>query len=286
MNGNILSSDSEAFLFERAKSILEASTGWEIHPAVSLLEVVDRSKRDKFTKEEWDFLYASSRVDVAITKSFGRRKVTIVLESDSSFHDSDQQKRRDNLKNNILKKTGIPLLRFRPKLHYKANMFGEEFIDAVLRNIANHAFREAVGLEGWLDVDWRSDDDHPMKLVFPFQKEYDDLRNQAYECAVVNQVNLEFLEEWDWEDEKNEIFYNRQILLGNKKSLTASTGRCSKQEFMFLANGPAAQFAEMGCLYKYLINKRVINPEKRQFLNFLADEKNRVPEDLLNPPPW
>ena len=166
-------------------------------------------------------------------------------------------------------------------------MFGEVFIDAVFRNIAKHAFREAAGLEGWLDVDWRSRDDHPHKLTFPFQKEYDDLRDQAAEWAAVNQVNLKFWEEWNWEDEENEIFYNRQTLCDNDGNpLVASTGRCSKQEFMFLADGPATHFAEMCCFYKFLVNKNVINHENRPFLNFRADDKKGVPEDLLNPPPW
>lgn len=285
MDGYILSSNNEAFLYERAKSILSRSTGLEIHPAIALIELVTAHDKSMFTQEEWNFLMSSSRVDVAITKGYGKRKVTFVLESDSGFHDTTEQRRRDALKDIILKKSCIPLMRFRPNLHYRPNRFDETFIDTVLTNISRQEYVRALGLLAWLDAE-NATDDHPVFLTLPFEKEFEDLIRQVKEAADSGNVALEFLEDWTWEDEQNDVCYNRHLLLGNKKLLTASTGKCSEQEFKYGAYAAAERFAKMGCLYKYLINTSVIGPERRPFLNFLSDEMNRTPPELLNPPPW
>lgn len=120
----------------------------------------------------------------------------------------------------------------------------------------------------------------------PYTKERDDLVRQAEEVSTINSEELGLLEEWNWDDENNGISYNRQVLLANGKPITASTGKCSEQEFVHGAYAASERCAQMGCLYKYLINNKVVKPEKRPFLNFLDDQNNWVPEDVLHPPPW
>src|SRR5213594_2811002 len=140
MDGNILNSNGESFLYEHAKQILERSTSCEIHPAVSLIELIERNKREMFSKEEWDFIMGPSRVDLVVTKGYGKRKVTLAFESDSGLHDNPKQQKRDQLKNQVLKKSRIPLMRFRPQIHYKPNQFNEIFLDAVLLSISRQEF--------------------------------------------------------------------------------------------------------------------------------------------------
>lgn len=285
MDGYILSSDNETFLFERAKSILGKSTGFEIHAAVSLAELIKSRDMNIFTLKEQNFLKSASRVDVVITNGYGRRKVTLALESDSSFHDTTKQRRRDALKDAILRKACIPLMRFRSAPHYVPNEFGEIFVDAVLESIANQAFVIALGMQAYRDAE-NTDGEHPVFLTLPFKREFSDLASRAEEIAESGNIELEFLKDWAWDDEANDVSYNRQMLLGNKKSLAASTGKCDEREFKYGAYAAAELFAQMGCLYKYLINQKVIRPERRPFLEFLSDEMNRTPPEILNPPPW
>jgi hypothetical protein len=285
MDGNIINSNGESFLYERAKQHLERSTGFEIHPAVSLIELIERNKREIFSKEEWDFVMGPSRVDLVLTKGYGKRRVTLAFESDSGLHDKPIQQKRDQLKNQVLKKSAIPLMRFRPEIHYQANQFNELFIDAVLLSIARREFVKAAGIDSWTDAR-NSNADHPVFLVLPYQQEFENLVEVAEETALKNNEALEMFEEWNWKDDNTEISYDRQILLGNKKTKTASTGKCSEYEFIYGAYAISERCAKMGCLYKYLVNQNVIYAQRRLFLNFVDDRKNRVPEELLNPPSW
>ena len=289
MKGNALNSDHEIFLYERIKKALESCTNFEIHPAISLIDIVDLNKREIFTKEEIDFIMRPSRVDVAVTRGFAGRKITFAFESDSAYHSIQTQKKRDSLKDRVLQKAGIPLMRFRPEIHYAANKYDEIFIDSVLSSLAHQEFVQALGTQAYGDA-FTSKGDHPVFLVLPYQKEFEELVGQAEGTAHMGGEELELSEEWARDDESSGVSYNRQVLLrmkGNeRKILVASTGKCGEQDFTYGAYAAAERFAKMGCLYKYLVNNRIWRPEKRPFLNFIDDSKNRVPDDLLNPPIW
>ncbi|MEW6356131.1 MAG: DUF2726 domain-containing protein [Planctomycetota bacterium] len=301
VHGHLLNSDDEAFLYEYVKDRLD-STCWETHPNVSLRQLVGELKRSAFTRDEWDFIMSPSRVDVATSTGDGKRRVTLALESDSSLHDSQVQKQRDKLKDGILGKLGVPLMRFRPRIHYQPNKFDERFIDAVLDTIGNHQFYSLI-LEGYLlgrkgklkclDARDAKQVDGLLEkiLVPPYRQEFEELLDQAAAVAAAKGGLLKLLDEWEWDDEDRGVCYSRQILLykidtRRLKPLTAATGRCAEQEFLYGAYAAAEQVAQMACLYKYLVNEKVCSPEERPFLNFLDDRRQRPPAEVLEPLPW
>ncbi len=269
MDGNILNSDNESFLYEYVKKSLEQDTGLEIHPAVSLIELIEAQKVSLST-DEIAFIKRTSRVDFAVSKGYGRRKVFYVFESDSSYHDSANQKKRDRLKDAILKKTGVFVLRFR-NIHYQVNNHNERFLDAVLTNIRNQEFIKALGIQAWEDAQAIKKNDHFLFVVLPYEKEFQELISLAQSLDD----ELELWEEWCME--RQGITWNRQSLfrVSNKSgALTnAATGRCSEKEFVYGAGYAAERMAQMGCLYKHLVNNKLLKSTPRPFFNFLDEGK-------------
>lgn len=168
MEGNILNSNNETFLYEYIKTFFEKRTAFEVHPAISLIELVD-SKNNAFSKEERDFIKRTSRVDVVVTKGYGRRKAIYVFESNSNLHNVAKQKKRDELKDKILRRSGINIFRFRDH-HYQLNKSGERFIDAVLSSLSNEAFVEALTtITAWEDEPLKHHN-HPVFWFCPIKK--------------------------------------------------------------------------------------------------------------------
>lgn len=266
--GDILKSNNESFLYDYIKNELQRDTTLEVHPAVALIDLIDANEVE-LTTEENTFLKRTSRVDVIITKGYGRRKVVFAIEVDSKYHDSSTQKQRDKLKDNILRKSGINILRFR-QIHFTPNKYNELFIDAVLSNIRNQEFIRALGIQAWTG-NVTAMKDHPAWLITPFQKEMDELITLTENSGE----RLEFRQ--DWCQEIKGITWNRQSLISWSnnvgKQVVSSAGRCNRKEYLFGAHYAAEDFAKMGCLYKNLINKKIIVPEKRPFLHFLDDAK-------------
>jgi hypothetical protein len=268
LEGNILNSNNEVFLYEYVKKELEKDTSFEIHPAVPLIELAD-TKMNTFSKEEIDFIKRGSRVDVIVTKGHGRRKVVFVFESDSSFHDSILQRKRDKLKDRILQKSGIYVMRFRQNPHYQPNEKGERFIDAVFSSLRKQEFVKALGRLAW---EAANKGDSTVFLDLPYQKEFEMFIKKAEDVGE----NLKLSEEWC--QEKHGTIWNKQTLTIWKnrygKDVTSATGRCSEKEFLYGTYAAAERFALMGCLNKYLINKKILKFKRRPFLNFLDDRQN------------
>lgn len=269
MDGNILNSNNESFLYEYVKKMFERDTTLEIHPAVSLIELVD-IQHSRFLEDEVTFIKRASRVDFAISNGHGRRKVIFVFESDSSYHDTPVQRKRDKMKDRILKKSGIYVLRFN-KIHYQPNRHDERFIDAVLSNIRNQEYIRALGKQAWEDAQAVKNNNHPIFVVLPYEKEYHELISLAE--RIIGQWH--FSE--DWCQEQHGTTWNRQSLFGveNKrgKQENAATGRCSEKEFVYGATYVAERVAQMGCLYKHLVNNKLLKAYHKPFLNFLDDSK-------------
>lgn len=269
MDGNILNSNNEFFLYEYVRNSLGQDTDLEIHPAVSLSELVNEQIAN-LSADEMAFVKRTSRVDFAISKGYGSRKVIFVIESDSTVHDMSPQKDRDRLKDGILKKSGVYVLHFR-NMHYEANAHNERFIDAILTNIRNQEFIKALGIQAWEDAQTGNNSHHPLFVVLPYEKEYQELVSLSEDTDG----QLEILEEWCVE--KHGTTWSRQALLrwDNKRGtqLNAATGRCSEKEFVYGAEYVAERIAQMGCLYKHLINKKILKSNRRPFLHFLDDSK-------------
>lgn len=269
MDGNILSSNNEFFLYEYVKKALERDTSLEIHPAVSLIELVD-IQHTSLSADEAAFIKRASRVDFAVSKGYGKRRVTFVFESDSTSHDSATQKKRDKMKDNILQKSGIYVLRFR-NIHYQKNSFDERFLDAVLSNIRNQEYIKSLGMQVWEDAQ-EVTKNHPLFVVLPYEKEYQEL------ILITERLAGEWHFYEDWCQEQQGTTWNRQSLFSveNKRGelKNSATGRCSDKEFICGADYAAERLAQMGCLYKNLVNKKLLKSQRRPFWYFLDDRKN------------
>lgn len=270
MDGNILNSDNEFFLYEYVKKALERDTSLEIHPAVSLIELVD-TQLITLTADEIAFIKRASRVDFAVTKGYGKRRVIFVFESDSTSHDTATQKKRDKMKDNILRKSGIYVLRFR-NIHYQSNNYGERFIDAVLSNIRNQEYIKALGMQAWEDAQAVMTKNHPLFVVLPYEKEYQEL------ILLTERLAGEWELSEDWCQEQHGTSWNRQSLFRweNKrgKLKSSATGRCSDKEFVYGSDYVAERIAQMACLYKHLVNKKLLKSQRRPFWYFLDEKKN------------
>ncbi len=266
--GHIFKSNHESFLYGYIKDKLKRDTTLEVHPAVALIDLIDANQVE-LTPKENTFLRRTSRVDVVITKGDGRRKVIFAIEVDSKYHDSSPQKQRDKLKDNILRKSGIKILRFR-QIHFTPNKHNELFIDAVLSNIRNQEFIRALGIQVWKD-NVTAIKNHPVWLITPFRKEMREL------ISLTENLDEQIEIREDWCQEINGVTWNRQSLISWSdkagKQIVSATGRCCEKEFLFGAGYVAEDFSKMGCLYKNLINKKTIVPERRPFLRFLDDTK-------------
>lgn len=251
------------------KSRLKKDTSLELHPAVSLVELVN-TQGIRLSDDEMAFIKRASRIDFAVSKGHGKRKVIYVFESDSTLHDSATQKKRDKMKDSILHKSGIYVLRFR-NIHYQPNSHNERFIDAVLSNIRNQEYIKALGIQAWEDTQTVKSNNHPLFVVLPYEKEYQELNSLAEGITG----EWELAEEWCQEEQGTA--WNRQCLfrLENKRGAqtNAATGRCSEKEFIYGAAYAAERLAHMGCLYKHLVNNELVKPQRRPFLNFLDDSK-------------
>ncbi len=81
------------------------------HTQIALIQLVS-SVHNSFTERELEFMKNRASCDFVLYFKVGKKPLA-VIEIDSNFHDTPQQAERDELKNNILQKAGIPLLRFR-----------------------------------------------------------------------------------------------------------------------------------------------------------------------------
>lgn len=81
------------------------------HTQIALIQLVS-SVNNSFTERELEFMKNRASCDFVLYFKVGKKPLA-VIEIDSNFHDTPQQMERDELKNNILKKAGLPLLRFR-----------------------------------------------------------------------------------------------------------------------------------------------------------------------------
>lgn len=81
---------------------------------------------------ERDFVATHSRCDFLIHFNMGNEPIGVIEVDGSAFHSEERQKRNDRLKDSILKKSGIPIIRLR------TNESGEEgrvkaFLDSIIR---------------------------------------------------------------------------------------------------------------------------------------------------------
>lgn len=81
------------------------------HTQIALIQLVS-SVHNSFTMRELEFMKNRASCDFVLYFKVGKKPLA-VIEIDSNFHDTPQQAERDELKNTILQKAGIPLLRFR-----------------------------------------------------------------------------------------------------------------------------------------------------------------------------
>jgi RecA/RadA recombinase len=81
------------------------------HSQIALIQLVSVAGNN-FTAREKEFMRNRASCDFVLYFKIGKKPLG-VIEIDSGFHDSPQQTERDQLKNSILQKAGIPLLRFR-----------------------------------------------------------------------------------------------------------------------------------------------------------------------------
>lgn len=102
-------------------------------------------RRDKgFSKAEKRFMLNNSRLDFLVYDEVSMQPVA-AIEVDGQTHNTDQQKRRDHLKDSILEKLNLPLMRFatRSELGGEAEELAT-FLDACLRQGAP----EAIVMQG------------------------------------------------------------------------------------------------------------------------------------------
>lgn len=80
------------------------------HMQIYLKQLVSRTK--EFSKRESEYIDNRASCDFVIYYRVGKKPLA-VIEVDGGWHDKPEQMERDRLKNSILKKSGIPLLRVR-----------------------------------------------------------------------------------------------------------------------------------------------------------------------------
>jgi RecA/RadA recombinase len=81
------------------------------HTQIALMQLVSLAN-NTFTPRELSFMENRASCDFVLYFKVGKTPLG-VIEVDSNFHDTKQQVERDELKNSILRKSGIPLLRLK-----------------------------------------------------------------------------------------------------------------------------------------------------------------------------
>lgn len=81
------------------------------HTQIALIQLVSLAN-NTFTPRELSFMENRASCDFVLYFKVGKTPLG-VIEVDSNFHDTQQQMERDELKNSILRKSGIPLLRLK-----------------------------------------------------------------------------------------------------------------------------------------------------------------------------
>lgn len=101
--------ESEISLYQ---VLLELFPQHFVFPNISLKTIVDTEKlREAISSEQLSYLFMA-HVDFAIISTTSYMPV-LAIEKDSSYHDNDSALKKDEMKNSILKVSGIPLVRIR-----------------------------------------------------------------------------------------------------------------------------------------------------------------------------
>ncbi len=117
LNTKLRTSDSkfksEQIVAQLLREILaqEAFNSIKYHMQVDLFQLVS-PKNNTFTPRELEFMRNRASCDFVLYFKMGKSPLG-VIEVDGYYHDSAQQAERDNVKNSILIKAGIPLLRLK-----------------------------------------------------------------------------------------------------------------------------------------------------------------------------
>ncbi|TDB45125.1 AAA domain-containing protein [Photorhabdus khanii] len=117
LNTRLRTSDSkfksEQIVAQLLREILaqEAFNSIKYHMQVDLFQLVSL-KNNTFTPRELEFMRNRASCDFVLYFKMGKSPLG-VIEADGYYHDSAQQAERDNVKNTILIKAGIPLLRLK-----------------------------------------------------------------------------------------------------------------------------------------------------------------------------
>lgn len=83
----------------------------KFHMQIDLIQLVS-IKNNFFTERELEFIRQKASCDFVIYYKVGKSPIG-VIEVDGGYHEVTKQQERDNLKNSILKKSGIPILRLK-----------------------------------------------------------------------------------------------------------------------------------------------------------------------------
>jgi Superfamily I DNA and RNA helicases and helicase subunits len=104
---------SEQIIAQLLREILEESTFQTInyHQQVHLEQLVSKTN-NSFTERELEYMDNKASCDFVLYFKIGKNPIA-VIEVDGGHHNKPEQKKRDQLKNTILAKAGVPLLRLK-----------------------------------------------------------------------------------------------------------------------------------------------------------------------------
>ncbi|KES19702.1 Superfamily I DNA and RNA helicase or helicase subunit [Gilliamella apicola SCGC AB-598-B02] len=104
---------SEQIIDQLLREILEESTFQTInyHQQVHLEQLVSKTNNN-FTERELEYMDNKASCDFVLYFKIGKNPIA-VIEVDGGHHNKPEQKKRDQLKNTILAKAGVPLLRIK-----------------------------------------------------------------------------------------------------------------------------------------------------------------------------
>ena len=110
-NDSRFKSEQIATVLLRDVLVEDGYKGLKIHKQVRLIQLV-AMKDGVFTDRERDYMYNGSSCDLVVYFELGKSPLA-VIEVDGDKHDLPENIERDKLKDSILKKSGIPLLRLK-----------------------------------------------------------------------------------------------------------------------------------------------------------------------------
>lgn len=124
-------SEAEKIFFLVLKDILEKDEykSLKFHEQNNLIQLVSL-KNNSFSSRELEFMYQKARCDFTIYYKVGKNPVG-VIEVDGGYHESSEQQERDALKDSVLAKAKVPLLRLKTteaNIKKKTEKFLEECI--------------------------------------------------------------------------------------------------------------------------------------------------------------